>query len=106
PAVLPPTRHAHGSTPGALEAFLALRALRTLAVRLDRAEASAAELARRLVSHPHVARVNYPGLPGDPQHERASRVLPNGSGSMLFFEIDGTAEHTEALLARLRRLTP
>jgi len=98
-------RHDHGSIPGALEAFLALRGLRTLAVRLDRAEASAAELARRLASHPHVARVNYPGLPGDPQHERASRVLPNGSGSMLSLEIDGTAEQTEAFLARLRLLT-
>ena len=98
-------RHDHGSDPGALEAFLALRGLRTLAVRLDRAEASAAELARRLASHPHVARVNYPGLPGDPQHERASRVLPNGSGSMLSLEIDGTAEQTEAFLARLRLLT-
>ena len=98
-------RHDHGSDPGALEAFLALRGLRTLAVRLDRAEASAAELARRLASHPHVARVNYPGLPGDSQHERASRVLPNGSGSMLSLEIDGTAEQTEAFLARLRLLT-
>ena len=77
-------RHDHGAIPGALEAFLALRGLRTLAVRLDRAEASAAELARRLASHPHVSKVNYPGLPGDPQHERALRVLPNGSGSMLF----------------------
>ena len=68
-------RHDHGAIPGGLEAFLALRGLRTLAVRLDRAEASAAELARRLASHPHVSRVHYPGLPGDPQHERAARVL-------------------------------
>ncbi len=72
-------RHDHGAIPGGLEAFLALRGLRTLAVRLDRSEASAAELARRLASHPHVSTVNYPGLPGDPQHERALRVLPNGS---------------------------
>jgi cystathionine gamma-synthase len=98
-------RHDHGSIPGAFDAFLALRGLRTLAVRLDRAEASAAELARRLASHPHVARVNYPGLRGDPQHERASRVLPNGSGSMLSFEVAGTVEQTEAFLARLRLLT-
>jgi cystathionine gamma-synthase len=95
-------RHDHGSIPGAFDAFLALRGLRTLAVRLDRAEASAAELARRLASHPHVARVHYPGLPSDPQHDRASRVLPNGSGSMLSFEVAGTPEQTEAFLARLR----
>ncbi len=98
-------RHDHGAIPGGIEAFLALRGLRTLAVRLDRSEASATELARRLASHPHVSTVNYPGLPGDPQHERALRVLPNGSGSMLSFEIAGTVDQTEAFLARLRLLT-
>ena len=95
-------RHDHGAIPGAFDAFLALRGLRTLAVRLDRAEASAGELARRLASHPHVARVHYPGLPEDPQHELASRVLPNGSGSVLSFELAGTVEQTEEFLARLR----
>ena len=98
-------RHDHGAIPGGLEAFLALRGLRTLAVRLDRAEASAIELAGRLSSHPHVKTVNYPGLPGDAQHERASRVLPDGSGSMLSFEVAGTVEQTEAILARLRLVT-
>jgi cystathionine gamma-synthase len=98
-------RHDHGAIPGGLEAVLALRGLRTLAVRLDRAEASAAELARRLASQPHVSKVNYPGSPGDPQHERASRVLPDGSGSMLSFEVAGTVEQTEAFLARLRLVT-
>jgi len=95
-------RHDHGSVPGSLDAFLALRGLRTLAVRLDRAEASAAELARRLTTHPHVARVNYPGLPGDPQHERALRVLSHGYGSMLSFEVAGSVEQTDAFLTRLR----
>ena len=98
-------RHDHGSIPGALEAFLALRGLRTLAVRLDRAEASAEEIARRLSSHPHVMRVHYPGLPADAQHERASRVLPRGSGSMLSFEVAGTVDQTDAFLARLRLVT-
>ena len=98
-------RHDHGSIPGGLEAFLALRGLRTLAVRLDRAEASADELALLLVSHPLISNVNYPGLPGDPQHDRAQRVLPNGSGSMLSFEVAGSVEQTEAFLARLRLLT-
>jgi cystathionine gamma-synthase len=98
-------RHDHGSVPGNLEAFLALRGLRTLAVRLDRAETSAAELARRLASHPGVSRVNYPGLPDDSQHERASRVLPKGAGSMLSFEVAGSVEQTDAFLGRLRLLT-
>jgi cystathionine gamma-synthase len=95
-------RHDHGSVPGNLEAFLALRGLRTLAVRLDRAETTAAELARRLSSHPGVTRVNYPGLPGDPQHDRASRVLPHGDGPMLSFEVGGSVEQTESFLGRLR----
>jgi cystathionine gamma-synthase len=98
-------RHDHGSIPGAFESFLALRGLRTLAVRLDRAEASAAELARRLAAHPNVSLVCYPGLPGDPQHERAVRVLPNGSGNMLSFEVDGSVEQTDAFLGRLRLVT-
>ena len=100
--VLTTYRHDHGSIPGSLEAFLALRGLRTLAVRLDRAEASAAELARRLLAHSNVSTVHYPGLPGDPEHERASRVLPDGSGSMLSFEVAGSVEQTEAVLAGLR----
>jgi len=98
-------RHDHGAVPGGLEAFLTLRGLRTLAVRLDRAEASASELARRLASHPHISRVHYPGLPDDPQHEVALRVLPHGSGPMLSFEVAGTVDQTEAFLARLRLLT-
>jgi len=98
-------RHDHGAIPGGLEAFLALRGLRTLAVRLDRSEASAAELARRLAAHPGVSKVNYPGLPGDSQHDRASRVLPLGSGPMLSFEVAGTVEQTDAFLAGLRLLT-
>jgi cystathionine gamma-synthase len=52
-----------------------------------------------------VARIYYPGLPGDSQHERASRVLPNGSGSMLSFDVAGTVEQTDAFLARLRLVT-
>lgn len=98
-------RHDQGAIPGALEAFLALRGLRTLAVRLDRSETSALELARRLATHPHVSAVHYPGLPGDSQHEVAARVLPAGSGPMLSFEVAGSVEQTEAFLARLRLVT-
>ncbi|MBI2777738.1 MAG: aminotransferase class V-fold PLP-dependent enzyme [Chloroflexi bacterium] len=95
-------RHDHGSIPGALESFLALRGLRTLAVRLDRAESTAMELARRLVAHPLVSAVHYPGLPGDSQAELAARVLPNGCGPMLSFEVAGSVEQTDAFLGRLR----
>jgi cystathionine gamma-synthase len=75
-----------GATPGALECFLALRGLRTMAVRLAAAEASAHELARRLDDHPAVRRVYYPGLPGDPGHELAKEQM-SGFGAVLSFEL-------------------
>jgi cystathionine gamma-synthase len=75
-----------GATPGTLEAFLALRGLRTLALRLDRGQANAAELARRLDQHPAVSRVRYPGLPGDPGHQTAAAQM-TGFGAVLAFEV-------------------
>jgi len=75
-----------GATPGALEAFLALRGLRTLALRLDRGQHNASELARRLNDHPAVSRVRYPGLPGDPGHRTAAAQM-TGFGAVLAFEV-------------------
>jgi cystathionine gamma-synthase len=75
-----------GATPGALEAFLALRGLRTLALRLDRGQHNAGELARRLDEHPAVSRVRYPGLPGDPGHRTAAAQM-TGFGAVLAFEV-------------------
>jgi cystathionine gamma-synthase len=66
---------------GALEAYLALRGMRTLPVRLETAQRNAQTLAERL-SERHV--VHYPGLPGDPGHERATRLM-DGYGAMLAF---------------------
>ena len=79
-----------GATPGALEAFLALRGLRTLALRLDRGQANASELARRLDQHPAVSRVRYPGLPGDPGHRTAAAQM-TGFGAVLAFEVADAA---------------
>jgi cystathionine gamma-synthase len=75
-----------GATPGALEAFLALRGLRTLALRLDRGQRNASELARRLDEHPAVSRVRYPGLPGDLGHRTAAAQM-TGFGAVLAFEV-------------------
>lgn len=55
-------RRLHGAIPSPMDTFLALRGLRTLGVRLDRAQANAAELARRLGEHPAVTTVRYPGF--------------------------------------------
>ena len=88
-------RRLHGAVPGPLEAFLALRGMRTLAVRMDRAQGNALELAQRLARHPAVTRVRYPGLPDDPGHERA-RAQMRGFGAMLAFEVAGGAAAAEA----------
>jgi cystathionine gamma-synthase len=79
-----------GATPGALEAFLALRGLRTLALRLDRSQHNAGELARRLDQHPGVSRVRYPGLPGHPGHRTAAAQM-TGFGAVLAFEVADAA---------------
>ena len=79
-----------GATPGALEAFLTLRGLRTLALRLDRGQANAGELARRLDAHPAVSRVRYPGLPADPGHRIAAAQMA-GFGAVLAFEVADAA---------------
>jgi cystathionine gamma-synthase len=97
-------RQIDGSTPGVLEAFLALRGLRTLAVRLDRSEATAAELARRLAAHPAVTRVRYPGLSDDPGHALAIAQM-DGFGSMVAFETVGDADTAERVCDRVALIT-
>lgn len=90
-----------GAVPGPLEAFLALRGLRTLPVRLERASATAAELAQRLAAHPRVEVVRYPGLPGDPGHARAAAQM-DGFGAMLSFDVVGGARAADAVCEAVR----
>lgn len=90
------TRELTGATPGTLEAFLAVRGARTLAVRLERAQASAVVLAERLVSHPRVSCVRYPGLASHPTHATAKRVL-KGFGTIISFDVAGDAASADAV---------
>lgn len=83
-------REVAGATPGALETFLALRGVRTMAVRLEQGQRSAGELASRLALHPAVHRVRYPGLAADPGHHRA-RAQMAGFGAVLSFELADAA---------------
>jgi cystathionine gamma-synthase len=91
-----------GAVPGPMEAYLALRGMRTLPLRFERASANAEALARRLEQHPGVERVRYPGLPSDPGHERA-RAQMDSFGALVAFEVYGGAGAAEAL-ARSTRL--
>lgn len=93
-----------GAIPGALESYLALRGLRTLALRMERAQQNAMELARRLHRHPRVTRVRYPGLPDDPGHEVAARTFA-GYGAIISFEVAGSAADAEAVCAQLTLIT-
>ena len=84
------------------EAFLALRGVKTLALRMERHSTSALAVARALEGAPGVAAVRYPSLPSHPQHELARRVLRGGmAGGMLALDLAGGREHGERFLERV-----
>lgn len=76
----------HGGIAGPFEAWLALRGLRTLALRIERSQASAAVLADRLSNHPRIEGIRFPGLETDPGHERAKTQMKS-FGSVLCIQI-------------------
>jgi cystathionine gamma-synthase len=93
-------QNAVGAVPGPMDCYLALRGLKTLAVRM-RAHCSGAEaVARFLSAHPKVTRVRYPGLEDDPGHEVAARQM-DGFGGMVSFEV-GSAGLARSLVERTR----
>jgi cystathionine gamma-synthase len=94
-------RTTRGAIPGPAEAWLALRGLRTLHLRVERASANAEELARRLAGHPAVARVRHPSLPDDPGHARAVAQM-HGFGAIVSIELAGGSEAAEELAAAVR----
>ena len=82
-----------GAIPGRMEVWLAHRSLTTLDLRLERMCANALAIAEFLAGRPEVSRLRYPGLPGDPAHEGASRQMSR-YGPIVSFELEGrsTAE--------------
>ena len=96
-------RNLTGAVPGALECFLALRGLRTLSVRLERACANAAVLAGRLREHPAVQDVHHLGFDDHPQADRIKALLDN-HGGLLSFTV-GSVEQADALCGRVRLIT-
>jgi cystathionine gamma-synthase len=83
--------NAAGVTASAFNCHQTLRGLRTLALRLDAAEANALAIAKFLDAQPAVTKVNYPGLPNDPGYDLV-QVQQSGAGAMLSFEIEGGLE--------------
>ncbi|AYD04302.1 cystathionine gamma-synthase (plasmid) [Neorhizobium sp. NCHU2750] len=80
-------RTENGTVLSPMQEWLLLRGLRTLAVRMQRASASAMAIAEWLAAHQRVHTVHYPGLPGHPQFELASRQYGRGFGAMLSFRV-------------------
>jgi methionine-gamma-lyase len=83
------------------QAFLVHRGLKTLALRVERQQASAAVVAAWLEAHPQVASVRYIGLRSHPQHELARRQM-RGFGSMIAFELEGGAEAGRTVMDNVR----
>jgi cystathionine beta-lyase/cystathionine gamma-synthase len=98
-------RIATGSLLHPLAAYLLLRSLPTLPLRVREAQAGASVLAARLAAHPCVARVAHPGLPGADPLGLLGRQL-RGPGSVLAFEVAGGKEAADAVLGALRLVTP
>ncbi len=97
-------RTLHGAIAGPFEVWLALRGLRTLALRMERSQATASSLAHRLADHPAVRHVRYPGLPSDPGHQRAAAQF-RGFGGIVSIELESVAV-ADALVAAVRLWLP
>ena len=90
-----------GGNLGAFEAWLLLRGLRTLGVRVDRQNATALAVAEHLERHPAIARVHYPGLASHPQHALA-RAQMRGFGGVVAIVLRGGMKAAQAFMQRTR----
>lgn len=90
-----------GAVPGPFDAWLTLRGLKTLAIRMKAHEENAKKLALYLEQHPEVEKVIYPGLPSHPHHELACSQM-SGFGGMLSFVVKGGLEPARRVLEATR----
>lgn len=95
-------RREHGMILGPFEAYLLVRGMRTLDLRVKAACANALELATRFEQHPLVEDVLYPGLPSHPQHALAQRQMQGGFGGMLSLRVKGGEAAAIAVAARVK----
>jgi len=97
-----------GGTLGPFDAWLILRGLKTLTLRVQRQCENALALAQWLLTHPRVAKVIYPGLPSHPHHTLAKTLLREGLfGAMVAFELkNGTREQVMQFMDRLQLCLP
>ena len=93
-------QNAVGAVAGPFDAFLALRGVKTLALRMERHCSNALALAGWLQAHPKIAKVHYPGLASHPQHTLAQRQMPRGYGGMIAVELRGGLDNARRFLER------
>jgi cystathionine gamma-lyase len=98
-------QNAIGGISGAFDSFLALRGLKTLALRMRQTSENALQIATWLEQQPKVRRVLYPGLPSHPQHALARRQMQNGFSGIVTFFVDGGLESARRFLERLQIFT-
>ena len=98
-------QNATGGIQGPFDSFLALRGVKTLALRMERHCASALKIARWLAGRRDVRTVFYPGLESHPQHELARRQMTGGFGGMVSLELDRDLDGTRRFLERVRLFT-
>jgi cystathionine gamma-lyase len=97
-------QNAVGGIQGPFDSFLALRGVKTLALRLQRQCASALQIAQWLERHPKIVRVHYPGLPSHPQHALAKRQM-HAFGAMITVDVKGGGDEARRWLERCRLFT-
>lgn len=95
-------RRMAGAVPGAFDAWLLQRGMRTLFLRVQRSSETALALARHFEGHPAIHKVLYPGLPSHPGHEIAARQMSGGFGGMLSIRLVGGQSHAMAVLAAVK----
>lgn len=89
-----------------IEAWLTARGVQTLALRVERICRNAQAVAEMLAAHPSVERVLYPGLSSHPQHDLALRLLPDGAGGMLAFDVAGGIEAGRRVMEKVEIALP
>lgn len=97
-------QNAVGGIQGPFDSFLALRGVKTLALRLQQQCASALRIAQWLERHPKIVRVHYPGLPSHPQHALAKRQM-HAFGAMITVDVKGGGDEARRWLERCRLFT-
>lgn len=95
-------RRTGGAVPGPFEAWLLVRGMRTLFLRVQRASESALLIARHFETHPALSAVLYPGLPSHPGHAIAARQMTGGFGGMLSVRVAGGIEPAKSVLAKVK----